>query len=103
MPFFEKLPVTIEARQYDGTYSSYTNISDWSEGAVFIDSSELTIKVKTLEGTSYTVPKGYWIIKGVNGEFYPCENSIFKKTYKEVASNKFSTTKNTTNMVVSEE
>lgn len=25
-----------------------------------------------------------WIIKGVNGEFYPCKPDIFEKTYEKV-------------------
>lgn len=41
-----------------------------------------TIRVKTLEGTSYSVPFGYTIIRGVEGEYYPCESKIFKKTYE---------------------
>jgi hypothetical protein len=28
--------------------------------------------------------EGDWIIKGVNGEFYPCKPDIFEKTYQEV-------------------
>ena len=28
--------------------------------------------------------KGDFIIKGVNGEFYPCKPDIFWKTYEEV-------------------
>lgn len=28
---------------------------------------------------------GDYIIKGVNGEFYPCKPDIFEKTYEEVA------------------
>lgn len=39
------------------------------------------IKVKTLEGTSYNVPNGYYILRGVKGEFYPCDPQIFKETY----------------------
>jgi len=27
---------------------------------------------------------GDWIIKGVNGEFYPCKPDIFAKTYEAV-------------------
>jgi hypothetical protein len=42
-------------------------------------------KVKTLEGTSYDVPNGYVIIRGVKGEFYPCEPSIFEQTYDKVS------------------
>lgn len=30
------------------------------------------------------VSNGDYIIKGVNGEFYPCKPDIFDKTYEEV-------------------
>ena len=30
---------------------------------------------------------GDWIIRGVNGEFYPCKADIFAKTYEPVCSN----------------
>ena len=39
--------------------------------------------IQTLEGDMY-VNKGDWIIKGVNGEFYPCKPHIFEKTYEKV-------------------
>jgi len=40
-------------------------------------------KIKTLEG-EMTASIGDFVIKGVNGEFYPCKPDIFKKTYEEV-------------------
>jgi hypothetical protein len=39
------------------------------------------LQVKTIEGTSYDVPHGYIIIRGVAGEYYPCNTEIFKATY----------------------
>lgn len=39
------------------------------------------LKVKTLEGSSYVVPTGYIIIRGIKGEYYPCEPQIFKESY----------------------
>ena len=39
--------------------------------------------IKTLEGDILAV-EGDYIIKGVNGEYYPCKPNIFKKTYMEV-------------------
>jgi len=36
--------------------------------------------IVTLEGIM-TVSDGDYIIKGVNGEFYPCKPDIFDKTY----------------------
>lgn len=46
-----------------------------------LKSEELTIH--TLEG-NMIASKGDYIIKGVNGEFYPCKPDIFEKTYEEV-------------------
>ena len=47
--------------------------------------------VVTLDGVEILTPEGVmlagwgdWIIKGVEGEYYPCKNSIFKRTYEEV-------------------
>jgi len=37
-------------------------------------------EVETLEGTM-TGKKGDWLMKGVNGELYPCDRNIFDKTY----------------------
>ncbi|WP_411894337.1 hypothetical protein [Winogradskyella sp. A2] len=37
-------------------------------------------EVETLEG-KMRGKKGDWLMIGVNGEMYPCDNSIFKKSY----------------------
>jgi len=39
------------------------------------------IQISTLEGTSYDVPLGYIIIRGIDGEYYPCDPDIFNRTY----------------------
>ena len=39
--------------------------------------------ISTLEGDMNAVI-GDWIIKGVNGEFYPCKPDIFDKTSEVV-------------------
>lgn len=41
------------------------------------------LRVYTLEG-SMLVDFGDWIIKGVNGEIYPCKPDIFEKSYEQV-------------------
>lgn len=38
------------------------------------------IIIKTMEGNMSAKP-GDWIIKGINGEYYPCDNDVFEKTY----------------------
>jgi len=39
------------------------------------------VYIETLEGRMMATP-GDWIIKGVNGEFYPCKPDIFEATYE---------------------
>ena len=39
--------------------------------------------VHTLEGTM-RADIGDYIVKGVDGEFYPCKADIFEKTYEEI-------------------
>jgi len=44
---------------------------------------EWGVLIPTLEGTMFGRYKDY-LIKGVNGEFYPCKPDIFEKTYEKV-------------------
>ncbi|WP_407690379.1 hypothetical protein [Salimicrobium halophilum] len=41
------------------------------------------LRIETLEGTM-RADVGDYVIKGVNGEFYPCKPDIFEKTYEAV-------------------
>jgi len=40
-----------------------------------------SLLIPTLEGDMKAMPND-WIIKGVNGEFYPCKPDVFHKTYE---------------------
>jgi hypothetical protein len=42
--------------------------------------------VKTLEGNSYAVTSEDIIIRGVEGEYYPCKKNVFEQTYEVVES-----------------
>ena len=42
------------------------------------------VVISTLEGKMLAAP-GDWIIQGVNGEFYPCKDDIFRKTYEALS------------------
>ena len=41
------------------------------------------IWIKTLEG-DYLAREGDYIIKGIDGEYYPCKPAVFEKTYEKV-------------------
>lgn len=53
----------------------------WEEYCNSVKNEGLTIH--TLEG-DIIASIGDYIIKGVNGEFYPCKPDIFDKTYEKV-------------------
>ena len=42
----------------------------------------LKIDIKTLEGTMVAYELD-WIIRGVEGEYYPCKPDIFEQTYEK--------------------
>lgn len=41
------------------------------------------IIIKTIEG-DMLAREGDYVIRGVNGEYYPCNSNIFEKTYEQV-------------------
>lgn len=73
-----KKPVTIEFKQFTGLNNQ--EIHDFIDGDSW-DSAEDEIQIATLEG-NMIASMGDYIIKGVNGEFYPCKPDIFHKTYE---------------------
>lgn len=74
-----KKPVEIEAIQWNGTNES--EIKTFVGDAAKFTTTLLTIK--TLEGIMIA-QVGDFIIRGVDGEFYPCKPDIFEKTYDKV-------------------
>lgn len=42
---------------------------------------EVPVLIYTLEGVM-SGNVGDWLIEGVNGEFYPCKDDIFQKSYE---------------------
>ena len=77
MAQYRKKPVVVEAIQWDGNTEP---MLDFCKSAQFIDGE---LYIQTLEGQMHA-SKGDFIIKGVQGEFYPCKPDIFEKTYEEI-------------------
>lgn len=76
---YRKKPVTIEAIQWNG--GNLSEIRDFMRRTVVANG--LVLIIPTLEGNIHASLNDY-IIKGINGEFYPCKPDIFAKTYEEV-------------------
>lgn len=84
---YRKKPVEIEAIQFEDTPEVLSELSDFINNqdlrVDYKDPENPVIKIETLEGVM-KASVGDYIIKGVNGEFYPCKPDIFNKTYEEV-------------------
>ncbi len=92
MTQYRKKPVVIEAMQLplgrDADVPHQANIMGWMNDGDLVAGEDITIDefgwhIVTLEGTMQA-DWGDWIIKGVQGEFYPCKPDIFIKTYELV-------------------
>ena len=80
MAQYKKKPIIIEARQWhDEEYGNYPSNDIRSS----VKSAAGRFIIETLEG-NHLVSDGDWIIKGVEGELYPCKPNIFEQTYDKV-------------------
>lgn len=91
MAKYRKKPVVIEAIQLNwenwsdicnflGGIISEENPGRYQEGS---NGELMELTIPTIEG-NMVAKHNDWIIKGVNGEFYPCKPDIFEKTYEAV-------------------
>lgn len=82
---YRKKPVDIEAVQF--TRDNFTEIARFTGGSAHTFTIERRINgvakciIPTLEG-EHIATEGDYIIRGVEGEFYPCKPGIFEKTYE---------------------
>lgn len=87
MKQYKKKPVVIEAIKFLDDPNRILEIKDFmgvnTMTVSYQDPANPFIRIDTLEGEMKAMV-GDYIIKGVNGEFYPCKPDIFEKTYDEV-------------------
>lgn len=80
---YRKKPVVIEAVQFDGTEESVVAVlamQRQSKGIGFLRVDAGDLLIPTLEGTM-RASVGDYVIRGVQGELYPCKPDIFEQTY----------------------
>ncbi len=80
---YRKKPVVIEAVQYNPRVKEQLAEAVRFCPMLGIYAETDLGSIKTLEGIM-TVEVGDWIIKGVQGEFYPCKPDIFSESYEAV-------------------
>ena len=84
---YRKLPVVIDAIQLEDSVECMEALSNLGLDPIVFSYADKdpVLRIETLEGTMIA-EIGDFIIKGVNGEFYPCKPDIFEKTYEKEAS-----------------
>lgn len=77
-------PIEIDALEWEGTDERFLELRKWTGNQVTIalDSTD-DLVINTLEGIM-RASKGDMIIKGTEGEFYPCKPKQFGDKYQEV-------------------
>ena len=78
MAKFRKKPVMIEAIQWKGD-----NLEEIKDFMGYYEYAKKNLIIHTLEGKMIAQVND-WIIRGVQGEYYPCKPDIFEKTYEPV-------------------
>jgi hypothetical protein len=85
--FYVKKPVSVEAIQIPTSRPTAREYYEWSKTAPTwvhdhdIWMTEEGLVIPTLEG-NMLCRWGNWLLKGVKGELYPCDNEIFQETYE---------------------
>lgn len=88
MGYYRKKPVVVEAIQFKGIQLEDIDVAlefdDWirkNQGERRCKYVSNKLMIPTLEGLMEANP-GDWIIRGVQGELYPCKPDIFEATYE---------------------
>lgn len=86
MSRYRKKPVVIDAIHYDGTFPLDFLGRDESVRMVASSDGTHAIEIQTLEGTM-RANVGDWIIRGVQGEVYPCKPDIYSDELRDILVN----------------
>lgn len=86
---YRKKPVVIEAMRFYADELVMAEVARWCGGRIRSEAkaSDPTdvaywIDIPTLEGVM-TANWGDYVVKGVQGEFYPCKPHVFEATYEQ--------------------
>jgi hypothetical protein len=83
MKRFRKLPVEVEAVEItDATFDAPHPNPEHIESVTY-DPVARCVLIDTIEGPRQ-VGVGWWLIRGVVGELYPCRSDVFAMTYEPV-------------------
>lgn len=84
---YRKKPIEVEAvRFFNGAIHPMDGwVKNAFESDILFWDIGMKLVVRTLEG-DMVVSGGDYIIRGIQGELYPCKPDIFEQTYEEVST-----------------
>jgi hypothetical protein len=97
---YRKKPVVVEAEQFTGsnwptmnqfvgkTFKDEDGEMHWGFAPTFHEDEREIVAIvwDKLHSTWVGVKVGQFIIKGIQGEFYPCDEEVFHNTYDKVVA-----------------
>lgn len=92
MSLWRKRPTQVEAYRWYGPEAEREHAPEWlveamKRGEVYVqfpdDEARRCMDIVTDRGV-VTAKPGDWIIRGIEGELYPCTHSVFVATYDPV-------------------
>ena len=77
-----KKPVVVEAFHYRRYYTDYRDLESFCGDSLIGVDERISPIIKTLEG-EVSLYDDCYVIKGIKGEFYPCQKEIFYQSYNK--------------------
>ena len=95
---YRKIPMTVQAIQWDGSASGAGDILDWVEllnvgpdRIRFLETNETPerkgplIELNTNQGVVYANPTD-WVVWGTKNDVYPCADEVFKDVFEPLGT-----------------
>jgi hypothetical protein len=80
--WFRKKPVMVAAFRMTADLMHRRELwPQWLKQAHMVEEND-HLYIQTLEGWMRVCP-GAWVIRGVRGEIYPCNDAVFRESYEE--------------------
>lgn len=85
---YRKRPVECEAMKLEG-YGSFVRAGEWindNGGKAYpvLNVSKDRLTIVTIDGNIADVFNGWYVVRGIQGEFYPCRADIFEASHEAV-------------------
>lgn len=79
---YSSKPVVVEAVRWTGF--NICEISDFTKDRSDISFSNECVIIPAKDNAEFIAHPGDWIVRGIQGDYYPCNNDVFHQLYEKV-------------------